>query len=129
MRDRDHRLKLLVVDDEKVIAETMAAIFNMSGYQARHAFSAKEALEVVANWEPAIALLDVILPGMNGVDLGILLRATRPTIKVLLMSGQILAGDLVGNAAKSGHAFEILPKPIAVPDLLNSAARLLEAAN
>jgi DNA-binding NtrC family response regulator len=62
---------------------------------------------------------------MNGIDLGILLKASRPSIKVMLISGQIVAGDLIGDAAKLGHAFEILPKPIEVPELLGVAARLL----
>jgi DNA-binding NtrC family response regulator len=119
--------KAPIVDDEKLIAETLATIFNKSGYEARSAFSAEQALEVIAEWEPAIALLDVVLPAMTGIDLGILLRATRPSINVILMSGQIVAGALVGDAAKDGHSFEILAKPIAVPELLESAARLLEA--
>ncbi|MGA2730562.1 MAG: response regulator [Terracidiphilus sp.] len=127
MQDRSILPKLLIVDDERVIAESMAAIFNRSGYEARFAYSAEEALQIIAAWEPAIAILDVVLPAMSGIDLGILLRATRPSIKVILMSGQIVAGDLVGNAAEEGHAFEILPKPIAVPDLLDSAARVLRA--
>jgi CheY-like chemotaxis protein len=119
--------KLLIVDDEKMIAESLVAIFNGNGYEARSAFSAEEALEVITEWEPAIALLDVVLPAMNGVDLGILLRATRPSIKILLISGQIVAGDLVGGASKFGHTFEILAKPVPVPDLLNSASRLLSS--
>jgi DNA-binding NtrC family response regulator len=82
----------------------------------------------IAAWEPAIAIVDVILPAMNGIDLGILLKASRPSIKVMLISGQIVAGDLVGDAAKQGHAFEILPKPVEVPELLGVAARLLEAS-
>jgi DNA-binding NtrC family response regulator len=126
VHDRDKLPKLLIVDDEKMIAETLAAIFKKSGYETRSALSAEEALEVIADWEPEIALLDVVLPAMSGVDLGILLRATMPSIKILLISGQIVAGELVGNAAKFGHEFEILPKPIAVPVLLKSTARLLE---
>jgi two-component system response regulator MprA len=121
------RPRLLIVDDERTIAETMAAIFNKSGYEARPALSAEEALEVIADWEPAIALLDVVLPTMSGIDLGILLRAARPAIKILLMSGQVVTGDLLDAAAKDGHAFEVLAKPIPVPDLLSSAARLLDA--
>jgi CheY-like chemotaxis protein len=125
MLDRDQPPKLLIVDDEKLIAETMAAIFNMQGYEAKAAFSAEEALELVAHWDPVIALLDIVLPAMSGIDLGILLRATRPNIKILLMSGQLVSGDLIGDAAKDGHMFDILPKPVPVPDLLNAAARLL----
>jgi DNA-binding NtrC family response regulator len=117
--------KLLIVDDEKMIADTLATIFNTNGYEARPAYSAEHALEIIAEWEPAIAILDVILPAMNGIDLGILLKASRSSIKVMLISGQIVSGTMVGDAAKQGHAFEILPKPIAIPELLGFAARLL----
>jgi DNA-binding NtrC family response regulator len=125
MHDLADLPKLLIVDDEKLIAETLATIFKGNGYDARPAYSAEHALEIIAEWEPAIAILDVILPAMNGIDLGILLKASRPSLKVMLMSGQIVAGDLVGDAAKQGHAFEILAKPIEIPELLGVAARLL----
>jgi DNA-binding NtrC family response regulator len=117
--------KLLIVDDERIIAQTLAAIFNTNGYEAKPAYSAEHALEIIEEWEPAIAIIDVILPAMNGIDLGILLKASRPSIKVMLISGQIITGTLVGDAAKQGHAFEILAKPIEIPELLGFAARLL----
>jgi DNA-binding NtrC family response regulator len=119
--------KLLIVDDEKLVAETLATIFNTNGYEARPAYSAEQALEIIAEWEPAIAIVDVILPAMNGIDLGILLMASRPSIKVMLMSGQMVTGTLLGHAAKQGYAFEILAKPIEIPELLGVAARLLAA--
>jgi hypothetical protein len=46
----------------------------------------------------------------------------------MLMSGQNLAGDLVGDGAKRGYTFEILAKPIEIPELLGAAARLLAAS-
>jgi DNA-binding NtrC family response regulator len=127
MHDLTHLPKLLIVDDEKVIADTLATIFNNNGYEAKPAYSAEHALEIIAEWEPAIAILDIVLPAMNGIDLGILLKASRPSIKVMLISGQIVAGEMIGDAAKQGHAFEILPKPVEVPELLGVAARLLTA--
>jgi DNA-binding NtrC family response regulator len=120
--------KLLIVDDGKLIAETLATIFNGNGYEAKPAYSAEHALEIIAEWEPAIAIVDVVLPAMNGIDLGILLKATRPSIRVTLMSGQLVTGTLLGDAAKKGHAFEILAKPIEIPELLGVAARLLAAS-
>jgi DNA-binding NtrC family response regulator len=126
MHDLVDRPKLLILADERIIAETLAMIFNGSGYEARPAYSVEHALEIIAEWEVAIAIVEVI-PAMNGIDLGILLKASRPSIKVMLMSGQNVAGDLVGDAAKQGHAFEILAKPIQIPELLGVAARLLGA--
>jgi DNA-binding NtrC family response regulator len=127
MHDLTDLPKLLIVDDEKIIADTLAMIFNTSGYEARPAYSAEHALEIITQWEPAIAILDIVLPAMNGIDLGILLKASRPSIKVMLISGQIISGTMVGDAAKQGHAFVTLPKPIEIPELLGIAARLLAA--
>lgn len=127
MHDLADLPKLLIVDDERIIADTLAAIFNNNGYEARPAYSAEHALEIIAEWEPAIALLDVILPAMSGIDLGILLNDSKPSIKVMLISGQIISGAMIGDAAKQGHTFEILPKPIEVPELLGITARLLAA--
>ena len=127
MQDFVNRPKLLIVDDEKNVAQTLALIFNSQGYEARPAYSAEHALGIIADWEPAIAILDVILPGMNGIDLGILIKATLPSIKVMLISGQIVTGEMVDDAAKDGHIFDVLPKPIEVPELLGIAERLLAA--
>jgi DNA-binding NtrC family response regulator len=125
MHDRANLPKLLIVDDERVIAQSLATIFSGNGYEAKPAYSAEHALEIISEWEPAIAILDVILPAMSGIDLAILLKASNPSIKVMLISGQIVPGTLVGEAAKQGHAFEILAKPIEVPELLGFASRLL----
>jgi DNA-binding NtrC family response regulator len=117
--------KILIVDDEVSIADTLGTIFSNQGYEARVAYSAEQSIEIVAKWEPQLALIDVVLPAMNGVELAILLKANYPSIRVLLISGQIIAGTLVSEAAEHGHQFEILAKPSPVSELLDSAARLL----
>lgn len=125
MQDRADLPKLLIVDDERLIADTLATIFNGSGYEARPAYSAEQALEVIVGWDPAIAIIDVIMPAMNGIDLGILLRAKRPSIQVMLISGQMVTGLPIGEARKKEHPFETLAKPIPVSQLLEMTAKLL----
>ena len=125
MQDRAALPKLLIVDDERLIADTLATIFNGSGYEARPAYSAEQALEVIVGWDPAIAIIDVIMPAMNGIDLGILLRAKRPSIQVMLISGQMVTGLPTGEARKKEHPFETLAKPIPVSQLLEMTAKLL----
>ncbi|HZP05065.1 MAG TPA: response regulator [Terracidiphilus sp.] len=117
--------KLLVVDDERNVADTLAAIFAVHGYECRVAYSAEEALQIVVQWAPALAIIDVILPAMSGIDLAILLGAEHPSIQVLLMSGQFLTGTKLQEAAKHGHSFEILAKPVPVPEMLAAAAQRL----
>ena len=79
--------KILIVDDERVIADTLAVILEQRRYESRAAYSAEEALELIATWSPDLAILDVILPRMNGIDLAILLKAEYPTCLVTLFSG------------------------------------------
>lgn len=119
--------KVLIVDDEKTIADTLGKIFSMQGYEIRVAYSAEESLGIVTQWQPELAIIDVVLPEMNGIDLAILLRANHPSIHVLLISGQLTTGQLINQAAEQGHKFQIFPKPTPVPELLAGVANLLHA--
>ena len=65
--------RVLIVDDERTIADTLVLIFSANGYETRASYSAEQALEIIADWLPDLAILDVVLPKMNGVDLAILL--------------------------------------------------------
>jgi DNA-binding NtrC family response regulator len=118
--------KILVVDDEKVIADSLKVIFAKEGYDCRAVYSAEEAIEAISmRWVPDLAIVDVILPSMTGVDLAILLKSTHPSILVMLISGQLATGALVENAAERGFEFKILPKPMPVTDMLANASKML----
>lgn len=118
-------LRVLIVDDEKIIAETLTVIFGQHGYHARAAHSAEEAIGVIAEWQPDVALLDVNLPGKNGVDLALMLRASHPNCRVLLFSGYPSTSDLLQGAMQSGHVFEIISKPVHPSLLLEAVANSL----
>jgi CheY-like chemotaxis protein len=120
--------RILIVDDERVIADTLALIFGKRGYEARTAYSAEDALGLIPTWAPDLAVLDVALPTMNGIDLAILLKAEYPACEVKLLSGQADIGDLLTAATASGHAFEVLAKPVHPTILLDMAAQLDSAA-
>jgi len=113
------RPKVLVVDDERVIADTLAMILNQSGFQARAIYSGEGAVEMSATFEPDMLISDVIMADLNGIDAAIRIRALLPKIKILLFSGQAATADLLDNARKQGYEFEILAKPVHPQDLLN----------
>lgn len=117
--------KILIVDDEKVFAETLAQIFQKEGYDCRAVYSAEQAVETIAAWEPALTIVDVMLPGMNGIDFAISLKQSHPSIAIMMISGQLATSGLVEAAAQRGHIFSILPKPFPVPDLLSNASKIL----
>jgi CheY-like chemotaxis protein len=111
--------KVLVADDERIIADTLAMILNQSGFEARAVYSGERAVELIPVFEPDMLITDVIMADLNGVEAAIRIRAMRPQIKILLFSGQAATADLLVKARAEGHEFEILAKPVHPQDLLN----------
>lgn len=117
--------KIMVVDDEVSIADTLALIFSSNGYDAQSAYSAEQALEMIEGWSPDLAIIDVVLPGMNGIEFAIFLKASYPQIDFLLFSGQPGTGGLLEEAKKKGYLFEILAKPLHPTLMLAKVANML----
>jgi CheY-like chemotaxis protein len=117
--------KILIVDDEPTIADTLALIFASSGYEARTAYSAEQALEMLEEWRPDLAVIDVVLPGMNGIEFAIFLKASYKSCQFLLFSGQPGTSGLLEEARKKGHLFEILAKPLHPTFMLATVAGML----
>src|SRR5579863_9950619 len=119
MPDPTSKPKVLVADDERVIADTLAMILNQSGFQARAVYSGEKALELAPTFQPDMLISDVIMADLNGIDAAIRIRALLPSIKILLFSGQAATADLLEKARAKGYEFEILAKPVHPQDLLN----------
>jgi CheY-like chemotaxis protein len=118
MPENAHKPRVLVADDERVIADTLAMILNQSGFHARVAYTGEKALELASEFEPEMLISDVIMAGLNGIDAAIKIRAILPSIKILLFSGQAATADLLEKARAQGYEFEILAKPVHPQDLL-----------
>jgi CheY-like chemotaxis protein len=117
----------MVVDDESTIADTLTEIFTRSGYSAEAAYDGEEALEKALLKPPELLLTDVVLPGMSGIELAITMKRVFPDLKILLFSGQAATSDLLASAARAGHSFELLNKPVHPADLLARANEKLKA--
>ncbi len=110
--------KVLVADDEQVIANTLAIILNQAGFEARAVYSGENAIESVDAFQPNMLISDVIMTGMTGIEAAIQIREKLPACKILLFSGQAATADLLEKARSQGHEFEILAKPVHPTDLL-----------
>ena len=119
------------MDDERVVSDTLCRIFAHAGYEVRALSSAEQALELVRmnRWIPQFTLLDVHMPGMNGVELAILLKAECPDCQITLLSGYAGTADLLDAAAHAGHVFRAMPKPVHPSELLSLAAERLAIPN
>ena len=119
MPNSANKPKVLIADDERVIADTLAMILNKNGFDARVAYTGEQAVEVAGEFVPEMLISDVIMGGLNGIDAAIRIRALLPGIKILLFSGQAATADLLEKARAQGYEFEILAKPVHPQDLLN----------
>jgi len=113
-----HRPVVLVVDDESVIADTLAEILTRSGYKGVAQYDGDSALEAALLNPPEMLITDVVLPGMTGIELAISMRRIFPECKIILFSGQASTADLLANARADGHHFTLLNKPLHPQDLL-----------
>jgi DNA-binding NtrC family response regulator len=114
--------RIFVVDDEKCIADTLAAILRKSGYEASAFYNAQSALAEMETCRPELVISDVVMPGMNGVDMAVLIRKRQPECKVLLFSGQASTLNILDMVGQRGYDFELLAKPIHPTDLLAKIA-------
>lgn len=104
--------KILVVDDERLIADTLAEILQMAGFHVMAVYDGREAVEAAGRFHPDYLLSDVLMPRMNGVELAIAIRKMYPAPRILLFSGQAGISDILLDGQRQGLEFELLAKPI-----------------
>lgn len=114
------RQKVLVVDDEILIADSLAAILNQSGFEARAIYSGADAVRMAQEYCADILLCDVLMPRINGVEAAIAVQEACPEMRIVLFSGQAATGDILRQAHERGYDFELLPKPLHPRELLRT---------
>ena len=105
----DADFRVLVVDDERVIADSLTLILNRSGLSAKAAYSGESAVLQASEWRPAALISDVVMPGMSGIETAAAVLQSLPECHVLLFSGH---GTLDLRQQLGDYQFEILPKPV-----------------
>ena len=103
---------VLIVDDEKLIVDTLAEILEGAGFHVVAAYDALTALGAANRFRPDYLLSDVLMPQMNGVELAIAIRKMHPAAKILLFSGQAGISEILLEGQRQGFEFELIPKPI-----------------
>jgi FixJ family two-component response regulator len=109
---------IFVVDDEVVIADSLTAILNCSGYEARAFYDCAAALSACHTTMPECIISDVVMPRMTGIELAMRIRERFPECRIILFSGQAATSNVLEADQRSGHDFEVLLKPVHPSDLL-----------
>ncbi|HWL32851.1 MAG TPA: response regulator [Gaiellaceae bacterium] len=117
--------KILVVDDESSVRNLAVEILRRSGYRPQGVASATHALEALDRHSFDLVVSDVVMPEMTGVELLYELRARRPELPVVLMTGGSPDPERTTNALRAG-ATELLHKPFSQDELRAAVATALD---
>ena len=102
---------VLVIEDEETIRDLLLSVLEEKGYQVRVAATAEKGLSMLWNFNPAVALLDIVLPGMSGLQFLREVKTISPDTEVIVMTSQSTP-ERVQEAMANG-AFDFLEKPFA----------------
>ncbi len=115
---------VLVVDDEERIRSSLRGILSDEGFRVLDTGDAPAAMEIVTREHPALVLLDIWMPEMDGIELLRRIKTTQPQVEVIMLSGHGNIQNAV--AATRLGAADFIEKPFSVDGLLGSIARVLE---
>ena len=112
------RRKVLVVDDERLLADTTATILERAGFDVRTAYEGRDGLEIARSFHPDCLVTDIMMPDMNGIELAIEINKILPDTKILLFSGQAGVADILEESRMLGYEFPLLAKPVRPSELI-----------
>lgn len=119
-------VRVLIVDDEHAVADTLALILNRSGHESVAVYSAAEAVTVAKNFKPQALLSDVMMPGMNGFELAHYFAENFTDCKLLLMTGHAGTADLAEAFVAERFLPNVLAKPVLPQTILAFVAGCAE---
>ena len=118
--------RVLVVDDDRLVADTLALVFGRSGFEARVAYSADEGLVCAREFAPDLLLCDVTMPGRDGLTLLTDIAEEQPACRIIMLTGFYSnLKDMREHASKLPRPVGILTKPCQPSELLREAETLL----
>ena len=115
--------RVLVVDDEEMIAEELAEYLGRKGYDVATAGSGLEALELYRSRPADIVITDLLMPEMDGNELIRRLRRTDPDLPIMLVTGHTTFGDEKGSVIEGASV--VLKKPIELSELLGTLSNMV----
>ena len=116
--------KILIVDDESVVRNSLTEWFSLEGYNIKGACCGKDALDTLEKQDFDLALIDLKMPGMDGVELQRRMRDKDPDMTVIMMTG-FGTVDTAVQALKQG-AYDYLTKPIDPDELTHTVEKAME---
>ena len=121
--------RVLIVDDDQLVADTLTLIFGKCGFDAKAAYSADQAMEYAREFPPNLLLCDISMPGRDGVELVKEISEEQPDCRILVLTGFHSNLNRVSEqSSKLQRPLGMMTKPCAPDDLLREANALLASA-
>ncbi len=122
------RGRVLVVDDEETIGIGMSEILKDEGFEAAYVVDGRQAVNAVKDSPYGLVFMDIVMPGMNGLDTFREIKKLRPDTKVILFTGYFRdAEDVILQGIREGMIDEFIRKPYFADEIIKSARKYLTA--
>ncbi len=118
-------LKVLLVDDEEEFVTTLAERLELRGIQARSVIDGEIALQMIETDPPRVVILDVMMPGLGGLEVLKRIKAQHPQIPVILLTGRGSTDE--GIEGMQLGAFDYLMKPINIEELIKKMQEAIKS--
>lgn len=113
--------RVVVIDDEHIIADTLAEVLKLHGYQAKAHYSGESALADATKFCPDVVLSDVRMEKMDGIETALRIREYRPGCRIILFTASPVRNETYAKIKDLG--FEFLPRPLHPQEVLDLLQR------
>jgi DNA-binding NtrC family response regulator len=120
--DQSESVRVLVVDDDIRVADSLAKILSAIGHQAIPAYSAEAAMKLAARLTPDCVISDIVMGPVSGIELANHMRENFPNCKVLLISGNATTSDFGRRLLARSSGLQFAPKPVPPDRILEFVA-------
>lgn len=108
----DHPLRVLVVDDERTIADSLAQIFRSEGFDSHAVYDGDSAVTEASTFVPNVVITDIVMPGLNGWEVALAYSRLLPACRLILFSGHAEILGLPDRAGDASFRYEVYTKPV-----------------
>ena len=121
------KTRVLVIDDDRLVADTLCLIYQASGFESEARYSAAEGFERAKSFEPALVLCDVTMPEESGLQLADRMQMLLPATRMLMLTAYASnAASVRAYSRKTRRPLKLLSKPCRPEDLLRVTRALLQ---
>lgn len=120
------RQRVLVVDDDQLVADTLRLVFAVNGFESEACYSAADALRKARSFDPELLLCDVTMPGGSGLQLAATINREMPNCQMIMLTGYLThTASVELEALRMKRPLKLLNKPCRPEVLLKEAGELL----